>query len=168
MSTIPVREDMLKAFRARIANGMWAPGLEIANTAPDLAATADLWLATPQEVGRVLHAMADEGLLERTEYGWKVPGVTPNGYAYPPTTEGAVARIQAYLDATPDVFNVGGDMAYGEQFRSEEWPRGVYTPTRPDVEELLRALRQAQAEAHQYRTALQGVARRSAEKGTDQ
>ncbi|MEV0220836.1 hypothetical protein [Streptomyces sp. NPDC050704] len=71
-------------------------------------------------------------------------------------------RIRAYLDALPGTVNLGAEFAYGSQFRSEEWPHDSYPLTRDDVEALLAELARARAEVHQYRTALQGVARAAA------
>jgi hypothetical protein len=55
-------------------------------------------------------------------------------------TETVVARIRTYLRLTPGAKTLGGEIAYCEDFRSDDWPRGCYAPTREDVEVLLAAV----------------------------
>ncbi|MER6183072.1 hypothetical protein [Streptomyces sp. NPDC001652] len=53
--------------------------------------------------------------------------------------ETAADRIRAYLRLLPNARTLGGEIAYSEEFRSEDWPRSCYAPTREDVEALLAA-----------------------------
>jgi len=52
----------------------------------------------------------------------------------------AAARIATYLRLTPTAHTLGGEIAYSEEFRSNDWPRGCYAPTRSDMETLLAEL----------------------------
>ena len=56
-----------------------------------------------------------------------------------PETAAAVERIRTYLRLLPNARTLGGEIAYSEEFRSEDWPRSCYAPTREDVETLLAA-----------------------------
>lgn len=57
-----------------------------------------------------------------------------------PRQTGAADRLRAYLDAFPDMQLCGPEFAFGTQFRSDEWPRDCYCPTREDLEALLTEL----------------------------
>jgi len=54
--------------------------------------------------------------------------------------QAAAARIRTYLRLLPTAQTLGGEIAYSEHFRSEDWPRACYAPTRGDVEALLAAV----------------------------
>jgi hypothetical protein len=78
----------------------------------------------------------------------------------------AISRLRTYVGMSTNY--VLGEILYDERFRSDDWPRTAYHPCRPDLEQLLARVDQltadlakAQAERHQYYTALQGVARKA-------
>ncbi|WP_371648741.1 hypothetical protein [Streptomyces mirabilis] len=52
----------------------------------------------------------------------------------------AAARLRTYLRLCPTNHTLGGEFAYSEEFRSEDWSRSAYAPTRDDGELLLAEL----------------------------
>lgn len=52
----------------------------------------------------------------------------------------AAARLRTYLRLCPTNHSLGGEIAYSEEFRSEDWSRSAYAPTRADGELLLAEL----------------------------
>lgn len=55
------------------------------------------------------------------------------------TAETPAERIRTYLNAFPDAQTFGEAIAHSEEFRSADWPRTAYAPTRDDLEAVLSA-----------------------------
>lgn len=57
----------------------------------------------------------------------------------------AAERLSAYLRLLPNAHTLGAEIAYSEEFRSEDWPRSCYAPIRDDVAALLAEVRRHRA-----------------------